>query len=120
MTIGPWKPVYLEFYEAHVTDLDIRSNIKENLDITITVEIGTCGDAKQASFVLKNTQGQIVYSADNIKLSDDHGKLGFELRAGQVELWYPIGYGGQPIYYAEVVLSGKVLTAFTPTIQTLN
>jgi beta-mannosidase len=110
MTIGPWRPIALEFYQNRIIELDVRSEVSESLDVKLsgafTFSEKTAG---YVSFLLKRPDGSLEVSAN--KLTVDRGgraKVDFEWRAGQLELWYPVGYGAQPLYTVEVELTDQV------------
>lgn len=110
MTTGPWKPIKLETYENHIADLDIRSEISVALDVklsaTFTFSEKTPG---YASFILKKPDGSVEASADKIPVNGAGlAKVQFEWQAGEIQLWYPVGYGAQPLYTVEVSLTDKV------------
>ena len=110
MTIGPWRPIALEFYQNRIIELDVRSEVSEFLDVKLsgafTFSEKTVG---YVSFLLKRPDGSLEVSA-NMPTVDGGGraKVDFEWRAGQLELWYPVGYGAQPLYTVEVELTDRV------------
>jgi hypothetical protein len=61
-----------------------------------------------ASFVLKKMDGTLV--ADSIKIPTDagHCQLPFHFATGDLQLWYPKGYGEQPLYKVEVQITDTV------------
>lgn len=116
MTTGPWKPVHLESYTMRIVDVDIRSNVSEKLDVKLSACFSISGlDSPSApatvsvSFTLKSPDGSILKSSDGINL-DKLGcaKATWEWSAGELKLWYPVRYGEQPLYTAEVVLLDDV------------
>ncbi|KDR83785.1 hypothetical protein GALMADRAFT_133195 [Galerina marginata CBS 339.88] len=106
MTVGPWKPIRFETYQNRITDLDVRSEISEALEVklsaTFTFSEKTPGSA---SFVLKNADGTVEASSNRIPIDAGQANVDFEWHAGQLQLWYPVGYGAQPIYTVEVTLT---------------
>lgn len=111
MTVGPWKPIALEFYESRIVELDIRSQISEALDVKLTAML-TFSDSETtsnyASFVLRKPDGSVEASASKIPVSGGHASIDFEWQPGQLQLWYPVGYGSQPLYVVEVELADHV------------
>jgi len=109
MTVGPWKPISLEIYESRIVELDIRSQISEALDVKLTA---MCTFSEKlpsyASFVLRKPDGSVEVSANKILVSGGHASVDFEWQAGQLQLWYPVGYGSQPLYAIEVELTDQV------------
>jgi beta-mannosidase len=109
MTVGPWKPIALEIYESRVVEFDIRSQISEALDVKLTI-MCTFSEthSSYASFVLKKPDGSIEASANKIPVNGEHASVNFEWNTGQLQLWYPVGYGSQPLYSIEVELADQV------------
>lgn len=102
-TCGPWKDVRLETYEARVEDLQIDYEVDSSLSkvsgkITAVVE-GTTGDLIKFS---ADINGEEVFngSAD----LDDQGRAEVEFHVSSPKLWYPHGYGEQPLYTVNAAL----------------
>jgi len=115
MTVGPWKPIRLETYTNRIVDLDVRSEVSEDLLVSLSVEASFADkeNYETAAFTLKGPDGSVKLNKDKVALlSAEPGgpnlKLGFKFEKGDVELWYPVGYGAQPIYTVEVELYDKV------------
>lgn len=108
MTIGPWKPISLQTYEARIADLDVRSDVSEALDVKVSVDlIQSSSTTVHASFVLKAADGSVIVST-TASTDAGHAKADFDLPAGKVDLWYPVGYGKQPLYTIEAKLTNEV------------
>ncbi|KAH9006794.1 beta-mannosidase [Lactarius hatsudake] len=85
LTTGPWRPVTLHMYHAaHIRPLCIRQ-VNEYLDADMTVRI-----------VLSSLEASCTAE---VLLKDPSGD-GF--KKGDIRLWYPVGYGGQPLYDVHV------------------
>jgi beta-mannosidase len=109
MTIGPWKPIYLHTYQTHVVDLDVRSEVSEALDVKLAADVTLSDKASGlASFVLRNPDGSIEASSTKISTNTGHFKVAFDWAPGKLSLWYPVGYGTQPLYTVEVELTDEV------------
>ncbi|KAF4620078.1 hypothetical protein D9613_005220 [Agrocybe pediades] len=105
MTTGPWKPVVLQAYQNRITDLEVRNEVSETFDVKLTATF-TVSEKSQgfASFTLLNPDGTVEASSNKIPVETGHAKVDFEWKAGQLKLWYPVGYGSQPLYTVEVQL----------------
>lgn len=110
MTVGPWKPVYLEFYKNRISDLHIRSDVEsKSFDVKMTVDMSFSNDTPgQASITFKAPDGTIVASDSNIRTNEGKTRVAFSFKGGEVQLWYPVGYGKQPIYTVEADLTDEV------------
>jgi hypothetical protein len=108
MTIGPWKPIRLHSYANRIVDLDIRSDVSESLDVKITVDFGVSANTPDfASVVLRNPDGS-RRMVEATRVSGGHGRTESFFSAGVLDLWYPVGYGRQPIYSVEVQIADGV------------
>ncbi len=111
VTSGIWREPKLELWEtARISDLHIRQR-----DVTATVahldgvvEI-TAGDNATATVTLNYSQaGKLVSTTRSIDLHTGVNYLDFPVDIARPALWYPSGYGAQPIY------------DFTATVKTGN
>ncbi|KAH9927208.1 glycoside hydrolase family 2 protein [Epithele typhae] len=113
MTTGPWKPIRLETYDALIADLDIRPRVDESLNASIDVTFALSKPGTNvASVAIRDPEGKTVIDQTNISVKSSSASANFKLSAGLVELWWPVGYGKQPVYEAEVAITdaaGKVL-----------
>ena len=109
MTVGPWKPISLHSYVNRIVDLHIRSIVSESLDVKVTVDFSVSAKiAGSASIVLKDPDGSRRIEETDMKISSGRGQAEFFFSAGVLDLWYPVGYGKQPIYTAEVQITDEV------------
>jgi beta-mannosidase len=107
MTMGPWRPISLHTYKARVTDLRVQTDVSETLDTTISVSVVVSYPTGTASISLKDQHGTIVH---NVHLPVRNGEVltQFKGAKGEFDLWYPVGYGKQPIYTLEVTIYDEV------------
>ncbi|KAH7930093.1 glycoside hydrolase family 2 protein [Leucogyrophana mollusca] len=121
MTVGPWKPVYLHTYQTRLTDIDIRSKVSESLGVKLTVDISLSEKTSgAASVVLKGPQGATIVKESSIKTTSGSARAEFQFNPGDLDLWYPVGYGNQPLYTVEVQIAdeqGKVLDTKTEKVS---
>ena len=109
MTVGPWKPVSLHMYDTKITNVDVRSNVSERLDVNISVDFSLSVQRPGlASVILKDPSGVQIAEESKIRVNLDHPRAEFGFPAGSLELWYPVGYGKQPIYTVEVTFVDEV------------
>ena len=109
MTVGPWKPISLRIYDTMITDVDARSKVSEHLDVNLTVDFTLSAPSPGlASVTLKDPHGVQIAEESNMKANSGHARAEFGFSAGFLDLWYPIGYGKQPIYTVEVKLADEV------------
>lgn len=109
MTVGPWKPIRLETYVTRITDIDIRPKVNEKLGaaVDVTFELSR-EDHSVASVSVKDPEGKVVIGQSNIPIRSHKAEAHFKLSPGVIELWYPVGYGKQPIYSVQLQITDKV------------
>jgi len=111
MTIGPWKPISLHTYNVRITDLDVRSKVSEALDVKVTVDLTLSEKTSGlASIVLRAPQGHVIHMESDLQIDSGSVRAEFHFSPGELELWYPVGYGKQPLYAVEVTVSDSVRT----------
>lgn len=108
MTIGPWKLIKLHTYDVYLADVDIRNVVSEALDVKMSVDLLLSDKfSGSASITLKNAQGDVV-TEKKIKVESGHAHTELEFSTGELQLWYPVHYGKQPLYSIVVAVSDIV------------
>ena len=109
MTAGPWKPIRLETYTTRISDVDIRPRVDEKLSATIDVAFELSKDDHSiANVSVKDPEGKVIVDQSNLPIKSQRAEAHFKLSPGVFELWYPVGYGKQPLYTVEVEIKDKV------------
>jgi beta-mannosidase len=107
LTVGPWRPIYLHSYHTRISDLHISALVNESLDADLIVRI-TLSPSEAwttAEVSLKEPAGSessIITSQRNVNLNNGAARVVFHFKNGEVKLWYPVGYGEQPLYEVQV------------------
>ncbi|KAG9093429.1 hypothetical protein FRC06_011531 [Ceratobasidium sp. 370] len=119
-TIGPWRPITLETYAVRLSDVRVRQDVKEDLSAELSVELEVSEKASNlsAAVVLKSSAGAVIKTAD-ARVKDGRAVAEIKLAKGDVELWYPVGYGKQALYTVEIQVadeSGKQVAAHSQRI----
>ena len=118
VTIGVWKPVWLESWDsARIENLDIHQlkvtgdaaelaaelEIESDHSVTATVTISynhAAGDSPTAA------------ATQTVQLDSGDNRISIPLRISSPKLWYPAGYGAQDRYRFSVsVKTGKAVVA---------
>jgi beta-mannosidase len=121
MTVGPWKPIGLHTYNTKIVDIDVRSKVSERLDVDLTVDFSLSTlTSGLASVTLRDSLGVQVAEENNMKATLEPLRAEFAFSAGFLDLWYPVGYGKQPLYTVEVKLADEVHTMQHPWCFQLN
>lgn len=108
MTTGPWRPIALQTYDARITDLRVQTQVSELLDVVVKVSLDISSPVGQTIVVLKDTRGQVVRQSDSLSIANGNATVVFEGAKDEFDLWYPVGYGKQPMYVVQVYLTDKV------------
>ncbi|KAL2862520.1 beta-mannosidase [Aspergillus lucknowensis] len=98
---GPWKPIYLEIYQARVVDLSVRTHLSpDHREATLDIALATEGIAGFANIQIEK-DGAVLESR-LIDLSSADNKAVVKLR--NPKLWWPWTLGQQNLYTAKAVL----------------
>ncbi|KAF2162136.1 glycoside hydrolase family 2 protein [Zasmidium cellare ATCC 36951] len=94
---GPWRPVRLETYHTRIQDIRIDYKLGDSFEkvsgsITASVE-GEPGSTVEFS---ASTHGETIFT--HAAEVDDNGQATVDFSIDQPKLWYPHGYGKQPLY----------------------
>jgi beta-mannosidase len=102
--IGIWKDVRLEGYsEGRFAEVHLRQNhANGQVAVEVRVAIQRWGEAPLASVVRITTpNGEILEKKAAVNAQDG---MTVKVPIPRPELWWPNGYGGQPLYQVEVSL----------------
>ncbi|KAI0019453.1 family 2 glycosyl hydrolase [Xylariomycetidae sp. FL0641] len=103
MTAGPWKPVYLESFNARVDDIwaqcEVSADLKRCSGFLFARVAGNTSEPVTLSLSL---EGNPVLKEVCAVQSDGLARLEFHI--DDPVLWYPTGYGKQPRYEFKAVL----------------
>jgi beta-mannosidase len=111
LTCGPWRPITLEIYTARISDLYFATEIDESLK---SAEVVAKADIEGEG---SHVQFEIVFEGKSVgteTVSIEDGFATSVFRRENPELWYPAGYGKQPLYTLKASLwsdSRKINTA---------
>lgn len=114
--LGLWDDVYLERSgPVRITDLQVRTQLNQQfsraeLQVTGTIHAAHFTEAQLQLTIHRNGREIAQARADHAVPSGESTQT-FELTVEQPELWWPNGYGEQPLY--EAVLD--VLTTHRPS-----
>ena len=101
VTSGIWRRVHLDTWdEARITNFHIRQRdiTRENARLVAELEV-TASAAAVARFDVDLTHaGKSVHLSQNAQLEPGENHLEIPFEIANPELWFPAGYGGQPLY----------------------
>jgi hypothetical protein len=91
-----------------MTDLDIRTIIGSR-EVLVTVNCSLSSKSQHwATIVICAQSGEELARADHLEAGRGGFNIEFSLPLKDVSLWYPVGYGEQPMYSCEVRIADKV------------
>ncbi|QRV83983.1 beta-mannosidase [Ceratobasidium sp. AG-Ba] len=108
MTVGPYRPIYLHTFKTRITDLHAKASVSavpslsRSLELTPTLS-GNASDAVRMEISLESADGRVV----RVEKFDHVSKVEWAFKEGEVALWWPVGYGQQPLYTVEVIVFDK-------------
>jgi len=101
MTAGPFKPIYLEEYDDRIEELDVDVEVLPGLDMAILSITAVTTNDSEVCVAVSDSKGGVLVTV-NVS-SGQRRKVTIE----DPELWFPVGYGKQPLYTAVAVLSDQ-------------
>jgi beta-mannosidase len=104
---GIWKDIRLEGYrEARLTEVYLRQDHSgEEVIVEARIACEHWGGLPVAALVRITTpQGEIISKEAAVPMQ---GEVALNVPIAHPELWWPNGYGGQPLYQVEVSLISK-------------
>jgi beta-mannosidase len=106
--IGVWKEIRLEGYSVRFENVHVRQNLDLNIaTITADIETGVFNNAEIKAFLKVTGPNGEQYKAKDALTSIYAGENGFANLSVDIpdpQLWWPNGYGAQPLYDVEVTL----------------
>ena len=115
-TCGPWRPVRLETYQSRIADLRIDYTLSEDLKSVSGKLISKVEGSSGQSVAYEVKSGDKVVFQGSVDVKDNVAGLDFKL--DDVALWYPHGYGGQPLYTVTATVSAEGIDLHQATRRT--
>jgi beta-mannosidase len=121
VTSGIWRPVRLEAWDkARIADFAIRqrdvSKDVAHIDAEVEVEAASGGAARIS--VQYTDDARPVTVAETVSLHAGRNVIDIPIQFRQPKLWYPAGYGDQPLYEFTAQLSTGAGRAIADQRQT--
>lgn len=106
LTCGPWRPVYLETYDARIADLSFRTDVDESLKVAkVMAEAEVEMPERAPAFVRFDIfLGDASVASETVIVHDTPSTAYATFRINRPALWYPRRYGKQPLYTVKATL----------------
>lgn len=107
--IGIWKEIRLEGFATRLTDVHLRQSLEEALAVVsadVSAEVNGAGQVT-ASMTVTGPGGGKVETQEILSSEFDEEPAQYanlSVVIPQPQLWWPAGYGAQPIYTVEITL----------------
>ncbi len=113
MTCGPFRPIILRRYTARIGNVWTHASVTDtnNAATRLKVDVDILGVAALPTFIkvtLRDAKGTKVELEE---LSSKSRSVDWRFTPGQVQLWWPVGYGDQVLYRVVIELLGPVNSA---------
>ena len=107
--------MFLHTYRAYISDLRASAKVNEHLeaDLTVRILLSSSETPCAADVLLKDPSGNEVTGQHKISMNDGAAQVSFQFKSGDISLWYPVGYGEQPLYVVYV----KIFDGVRPNIK---
>jgi beta-mannosidase len=114
-TCGPWREIRLETYQARIEDLRVDYELNDSLkSVQGTISARIEGSAQEVTFA--------VYDGDKMTFRESatisNGVAKVEFHVNSPKLWFPYGYGGQPLYRVTATVSANGVEVHQATRRT--
>ena len=110
VTAGIWKPVRLESWDAlRIADLHIAQDRIDADEAALTAQVEIEADrASEATLELQYGQSgatDLPTLTKSVTLKHGTNRVDIPLRIARPRLWFPVGYGSQPLYTFSITIS---------------
>lgn len=102
VTAGIWRDIRLERWDrVAMTRLTVVPTLEGAAGVVrVTAELSYADDVKETDLRV-----QVGDHIAEVRTDAGEPVVSFELRVPDVDVWWPVGYGDQPLYEAQVVIS---------------
>ncbi|KAI8931483.1 hypothetical protein NX059_011149 [Plenodomus lindquistii] len=118
MTCGPWKPIYIETFTGRIYELRANYTLDHDLNsATVNVTVKHEGNVGAVKFSIVDPKNDRAIATECVEVNStciiDQAGVSFTVK--NIQLWWPQGYGGQPLY----TVQAEAFTAVEPERQQL-
>jgi len=116
MTAGPWRPISFHTYDIRIAEVWANAIVSEKLEPRVDLSFELAGDefVGTVQVSVRGPSKASIKEIKDVKVAGGKGSTTYTFGDDEVELWYPIGYGKQPLYEIEVAAIDDVSAPSTP------
>jgi beta-mannosidase len=106
-TSGVYRPAYLEVWDdARIHDVFVEQQSVSTAaaELDLHVDIVASRESTTELSMSYGVQGQEQTQARTVTLAPGHNVISFPVDIAKPQLWYPAGYGAQPIYHFHIAM----------------
>lgn len=104
MTVGPWRPIRFHTYDIRIAEVWANAVVSERLEPVLDLSFELAGDEFTGTVqVFVRSPNKVgIKEIKAVKIAAGKGSITQAFGGDEIELWYPVGYGKQPLYEIEV------------------
>ena len=116
MTAGPWRPIRFHTYEIRIAEVWANAIVSDKLEPLLDLSFELAGDefAGTVQVSVRSPNRVSIKEIKDVKVAGGKGSTTSAFSEDEIELWYPVGYGKQPLYEIEVVAIDDVSILSVP------
>ena len=105
MTVGPWRPVRFHTYQIRIAEVWADAIVSDKLEPRLDLSFDLAGDEFTGSIQvsLRGPNRVNIKEVQGVRVVGGKGSTTVTFDDDEIQLWYPAGYGKQPLYEIEVV-----------------
>ncbi len=107
VTCGIWRPIYMEVWDdARIDDVYFVQNSITLEKALLTAKVGIKASAKMsATLIVSSHDGRFSSMKIPVNLQPGGNTIELDFEIPEPELWWPNGYGKQPLYQIRITLA---------------
>ena len=105
MTVGPWRPIRFHTYDIRITEVWANAIVSEKLEPRLDLSFELAGDefTGTVQVYVRGPNKASITEIRGIQVAGGKGSTTYTFGDDEIMLWYPVGYGKQPLYEIQVV-----------------
>jgi len=110
MTVGPWRPIRFHTYEIRIAEVWANAIVSDELEPRLGLSFELAGNefTGTVQVSVRDPRRVSIKEIKDVRVAGGKGSTTFAFDDDEIELWYPIGYGKQPLYEIEVAVIDDV------------